>query len=87
MSQPAPPPPLSPREQCDGDWSFWVELMETMLHGGRVPCMAKLAGCRAALQRGDAVDLRVQAHALRGSAAALCLNQLCQARLRKDGTP
>ena len=35
------PPPLTPREQCDGDWEFWCELMDTMLNGGKMPARAK----------------------------------------------
>ena len=30
-----------PREQCDGDWSFWCDLLEAMLYQGKVPAKAK----------------------------------------------
>jgi len=35
-----------------------------------------VAACRAALEAGDATDLRLQAHALKSTAAALCVNEL-----------
>jgi hypothetical protein len=36
-----PPPALTPREQCEGDWEFWCELMDVMLNGGKMPARAK----------------------------------------------
>jgi HPt (histidine-containing phosphotransfer) domain-containing protein len=37
---------------------------------------AQVAACRAALAAGDAKELRLQAHALKSTAAALCVNSL-----------
>jgi hypothetical protein len=39
-----PPPSLTPREQCEGDWEFWCELMDVMLNGGKMPARAKARG-------------------------------------------
>jgi hypothetical protein len=36
-----PPQSLTPREQCEGDWEFWCELMDVMLNGGKMPARAK----------------------------------------------
>ena len=75
---PASRPVLTPRAQCEGDWDFWLELMGAMLNAGRVPARAKIAACRAALSAGDATALRLEAHALKSSSAALCVTELCR---------
>jgi hypothetical protein len=36
-----------PREQCDGDWAFWCDLLGAMLYQGKVPAKAKARATHA----------------------------------------
>ena len=76
---------ILPADQCGGDWGFWVELLATMLNGGKVSAFAKVEGARAAILGRDRATLRQLAHALKGSCAALCLSQLTLVRGRGGG--
>jgi len=74
------PPKMTPAEQCDRDWPFWRELLGTMLNGGKQPARAKLAAAREAVEAGEMERLKLLAHAMKGSAATMCLSQLTQVR-------
>jgi hypothetical protein len=84
-AQPASPTKLSPREQADGDWPFWHELLGMMLTGGPRPARKKVEACEEAAVLGDAAALKLAAHALKGSAASLCLTRLTQVRHQLQG--
>jgi hypothetical protein len=75
------PQKLTPAEQCSHDWVFWRELLGTMLNAGSMPARAKVLACRAAIAAGDFGELRLLAHALKGSAATMCLSQLTLVRV------